>query len=182
MWWRFDFEDDVHVQLRERVRCWDDLSNNVFELLGVVVTAWIFVKELNVRPSYARDTILMRGNHTSALHWVSKCRGDKESRLGVLTRLLRCLEVGSGWWFDAFYVAGVDNSIADDISRWREEVIDDNLHAPRPDVAWCRQVLEPTGVELCSGILAATSSASLLRLRLKGLIRRVSGLGPLFGG
>ena len=97
-------------------------------------------------------------------------------------RLLGCLEVGSGWCFDASRVAGVDNSIADGISRWKEEVIDDNLHASRPDAAWRRQVLEPTGVELCYGILAASSSASLLRLRLKRLIRRVSGLRPLFGG
>ena len=95
-------------------------------------------------------------------------------------RLLGCLEVGSGWCFDALHVAGVDNFIADNISRWKE-VIDDNLNASRPDVAWRRQVLGPTGVELCSGILAASLSASLLRLCLKRLIRRVSGLDRFSG-
>ena len=124
----------------------------------------------------------MRGDNLSAVHWVSKCRGGKEPRSGALMRLLGCLQVGSGWCFDALHVAGVDNFIADGISRWKEEVIDGNLHASRPVVAWRRQVLGPTGVELCLGILAASSSASLLHLRLKRLIRRGSGLGPRFGG
>ena len=80
------------------------------------------------------------------------------------------------------YVAGVENTIADGISRWEPETTDGNLHASRPDVAWRRQVLGTTGVALCSGVLAASSSASLLRRRLTELIRKVSGLDPLFGG
>ena len=74
---------------------------------------------------------------------------EKGTRAGALMRLLGCLDVGSGRWFDAVHVAGVDNYITDGISMWKEEVIDDNLHASRPDVAWCRQLLGPTGVELC---------------------------------
>ena len=90
--------------------------------------------------------------------------------------------VGSGWCFDALYVAGVENTIADFISRWEPEDIDGNLRAFRPDVAWHRQVLEPTGAGVCLGVLAASSSVCQLRRRLTGLIRQVSGLGPLFGG
>ena len=41
--------------------------------------------------------------------------------------------------------------------------------------------MRPAGVELCSGVLAVSSSASLLRLRLKRLLCRVSGLGRLSG-
>ena len=97
-------------------------------------------------------------------------------------RLLGCLEVGSGWCFDALHVAGVENTIAEGISPWVPEAIDGNLHTSRPDVAWRRQVLGPAGVALCSGVLAASLSASQLRLRLSEFIRQVSGLGPLFGG
>ena len=75
-------------------------------------------------------------------------------------RRLGCLEVGSGWCFNALHVAGVDNTIAHGISRWEPEDIDGN-HAFRPDVAWRRQVLGPTGVALCLGVLAASSSASV---------------------
>ena len=97
-------------------------------------------------------------------------------------RLLGCLEVGSGWCFDALHVAGVENTIVDGISRWELEYIDGNLRVFRPDVAWHRQVLGPTGVALCFGVLAARSSVCQLRRRLTELIRQVSGLRPLFGG
>ena len=97
-------------------------------------------------------------------------------------RLLGCLEVGSGWCFDALHVAGVENAIADGISRWEMEDIDGTLRAFRPDVAWHRHVLEPTGIAICLGVLAASSSVCRLRRRLTELIRQVSGLGPLFGG
>ena len=42
-------------------------------------------------------------------------------------RLLGCLDVGSGWCFDALQVAGVENTIVDGISRWETEDIDGNL-------------------------------------------------------
>ena len=97
-------------------------------------------------------------------------------------RLLGCMEVGSGWWFDALHVAGVKHTIADGISRWTPEAIDGNLRTSRHDVAWRRQVLRIAGVALCSGVLAASVSASRLRRRLAEHIRQVSGLGTRFGG
>ena len=159
VWWRFEFDDDVRARLRATVRDWNDLSINVLELLGMVVMAWIFVTQSDARPSYARDTVLMRGDNMSAVQWVFKCRGGREPRSGALMRLLGCLEVGSGWCFDALHVAGVENAIADGISRWKPEDIDGNLRAFRPDVAWHRQVLEPTGVAVCFGVLACLSVA-----------------------
>ena len=41
VWCRFEFDDDVRAWLRATVRDWNDLSINVFELLGMVVAAWI---------------------------------------------------------------------------------------------------------------------------------------------
>ena len=38
-------------------------------------------------------------------------------------------------FFDALHVAGLENTIADGISRWEPEDIDGNLRAFRPDVA-----------------------------------------------
>ena len=182
VWWRFEFDDDMRARLRATVRDWNDPSINVLELLGMVVTAWIFVTQSDARPSYARDTVLMRGGNMSVVQWVSKSKGGREPWSGALMRLLGCLEVGSGWCFDALHVAGVENTIADGISRWELEDIDGNLRAFQPDVAWHRQVLESTGVTGCFGVLAASSSVRQLRRRLTELIRQVSGLGPLFGG
>ena len=63
-------------------------------------------------------------------------KGGKEPRSGgALMRLVGCLEVGSGWCFDALHVAGVENAVADGISPWEPEDIDGNLRAFRPDVA-----------------------------------------------
>ena len=95
-WWRFEFNDDVRARLRATVRDWNDQSINVLGLLGMIVTAFNFVTQSAARPSYARDTILMRGDNMSTLQWVPKCRGGKEPRSGALLRLLGCLEVGSG--------------------------------------------------------------------------------------
>ena len=164
----------------QQLRDWNDLSVDVLERLGMVVTALPFVTQSDVRPSYARDTILMRGENMSTIQWVPKCRGGRESLSRALMRLLECLEVSSGWCFDALHVAGVENTIADGISRWKPEDIDSKLHAFRPEVAWHRQVLGPTGVALCLGMLAASSPTSQLRRRLTEHIRQVSGLGRLF--
>ena len=115
----------MRARLRATVRDWNEqLSINVLELLGMVVTAWFFVTQSDARPSYARDTVLMRGDKMSAVQWVSKCRRGTEPRSGALMRLLGCLEVGSGWCFDALHVVGVENTIADGISRWEPEDID----------------------------------------------------------
>ena len=96
VWWRFEFDDNVRARLHATVTDWNDLSVKVLELLDMVVTAWIFVTQSDARPSYARHTVLMRGDNMSAIQWVSKCRGGKEPRSGALMRLLGCLEVGSG--------------------------------------------------------------------------------------
>ena len=70
VWWCFDFDKDVRTRLRATVRGWDDLSINVLELLGMVVTAWTFVTQSNKQPLYARDTISMRRDNMTAVHWV----------------------------------------------------------------------------------------------------------------
>ena len=82
VWWRFEFDDDVRARLRATVRDWNDLSIDVLELLGMVLTACIFVTQSDARPSYARDTILMRGDNMSAVQWVSTCRGGENPDQG----------------------------------------------------------------------------------------------------
>ena len=127
VWWRLEFDDGVRARLRATVRDWNHLSINVLELLGIVVTAWSFVSKSDAWPSYARDTISMRGDDMSAVQWVSKCRRGREPRPGALMRLLGCPEVGSRWCLDALHVLGVENTIADGISRWEPEDIDLSL-------------------------------------------------------
>ena len=181
-WWRMDFDEGVRTRLRQKVRGRDDLSINVLELLGMVVTAWAFVGQTGAEPMYQRESILMRGDNQSAIHWINQCRGGREPRSGALMRILGCLEVRSGWCFRARHVKGVNNVLADGISRWDRASIPSALRSCRPDIAWQEQDLGQAGTSLCSGILASSSSGGQLRDRLNALTTQVFGLGQNFEG
>ena len=57
------------------VKGWNDPSIKVLELLGKVSMAWMLATRSEILPSYAQDNILMRGDNTPGVHWVSKCSG-----------------------------------------------------------------------------------------------------------
>ena len=181
-WWRIDFTLEERSRLRERVQGRDDLSINVFELLAMVVTAWALTVHEEETPEYPGQSILMKGDNMSAVHWVNQCRGSKEPRSGALMRIMGVLEVRNGWRFRAKHIKGVANTIADGISRWDRNDIALNLHSCRPDVCWQEQLLGGAARALISGVLASSSSEMQLRTRLKELTRQVSGLGKSFAG
>lgn len=89
----------------------------------MVVGAWVFIVQSGMRPENARDGVRMMGDNSSSVVWVNKCRGKREPRSGVLMRMLGCLEVGSGSWFEALHVVVVENTMADGILRWEPESI-----------------------------------------------------------
>ena len=74
----------------------DDLSINVLDLLGMVVSAFVLVCSCADRPSATADCVLLRGDNEAAVHWVRRCRGGLETRSGALMGLLGVLEVSSG--------------------------------------------------------------------------------------
>lgn len=181
-WWRIDFPADVRARLRKRVCQRDDLSMNVFELLGMVVTAWAMTVHAGERPEYPGQSVLMRGDNMSAVHWVNKCRGAKEPRSGALMRMMGCLEMRNGWRFRAKHINGLANTLADGISRWQHEKIAANLRSYRPDICWQEQHLGREALDLTSEVLDASSSDDQLRNRLNAVTHRVSGLGVRFVG
>lgn len=172
----------MRSRVREKVNRRDDLSINVLELLGMVVGAWMFLIQAQTRPTYARDSIRLRGDNSSAVAWVNKCRGGKEPRSGALMRVLSYLEMGSDWHFDSRHIAGAKNTIADGISRWAYDSISERLRDAHPNVVGHEQALEPGAVELCTEVLAVSSSVDLLHRRLRELTHRVGGLGARFEG
>ena len=64
------FTKDIRARLRKRVCSRDNLSMNVFELLGMVATAWALTVHAGARPEYPGQSILMRWDTMSAVHWV----------------------------------------------------------------------------------------------------------------
>lgn len=181
-WWRIDFPEDIRVRLRQRVCKRDDLSMNVFELLGMVITAWALTVHAGDHPEYPGQSILMRGDNMSAVHWINQCRGAREPRSGALMRMLGCLEMRNGWRFRAKHIKGLANTLADGISRWKHDEITANLRSYRPDICWQEQQLGPEALDITSDVLASSSSDDQLRNRLEAVTRRLSGLGVRFAG
>ena len=70
-WWRIDSTEDIRVRLRKRVCPRNDLSMNVFEFLGMAVTAWALTVHAGARPEYPGQSILMRRD-MSAVRWVRR--------------------------------------------------------------------------------------------------------------
>ena len=79
-YWRMDFSDDVRQRLRRKAVSRDDLSINVLELLGMVVTAWAFTIDADSKPEYPGQSVLLRGDNRSSIHWCNRCRGPREPR------------------------------------------------------------------------------------------------------
>lgn len=118
----------------------------------------------------------------SAIPWMDRCKGGKESRSGALMRILACLEMDSGWCFRAKHVAGINNTLADGISRWQCASINASLREFRPDIDWQEQKLGFAGDAISPGVLASSTSATQLRSRLSILTRQISHFGPHFAG
>ena len=180
--WRIDFTEDIRARMRKRACSRDDLSVNVFQLLGMVVTAWALIVHAGARSEYPGQSILMRGDNMSAVHWVNKCRGIREPRSGALMRMLGCLEVRNEWQFRAKQIKGGANTLADGISRWKHDEIALKLHSYRPDICWQEQHLGQEALDLPSAVLASSSSDDQLRNRLNPNTHQVSGLDASFVG
>ena len=59
----------------------------------------------------------------NAVSWVNKNGGAKDRRAGPLMRLLGRMEITSGWRHIAKHIPGLDNTLADGISRWPEDKV-----------------------------------------------------------
>ena len=180
VYWRYELDDGERSRFcgsSKSVADENDISINVLELLGMVVSAWVLVSACAERPSVMGDCVLLRGDNEAAIQWVRRCRGGKEPRSGTLMRLLGVLELSSGWHFDAKHVRGIFNVAADGISRWDRASVLVNLRAVRPDIPWQEQELGGAGTSLCTSVLASNSCETPLRPRLNALIRGILAHG-----
>ena len=181
-WWRYDFDENLRARVRPKVFGRDDLSINLLELLVMTVTAWAFTVQAATSPDYPGASIFMRGDNSSGVHWVNRCRGDRELRSGAVMRMMGCVEMRSGWCFRAKHVKGVVNTLADGMSRWDRDFISAKLTAFRPDVNWQEQILREAGIGLITNVVASNTSADQLRTRLGVRTSRVADLGTRFAG
>ena len=92
-WWRCDLQEEERTRFKGSTsHNVDDLTINVLELLGMVISAFTLVVVEKARPKHPRDPVLLMGDNQSAIHWINRCRGGKEPRSGALMRIWELLE------------------------------------------------------------------------------------------
>ena len=157
----------------------DFIDINLLELMGVVVSAYVLVELTVDRPERKGEAVMMRADNTSAVGWVKKCRGGKKdnARVGALMRWLGVLESKGDWCFQAKHVPGVENTLADGLTRWREADIPNNLQRESPGTPWQVQKLGEKELRVCAGILREATHLEELEGRLGQLMRDVGGCG-----
>ena len=117
------------------------------------MTAWVVQMIVGDRPQTAGDAVLLRGDNVSAVSGVNKCGGAKDRRAGLLMRLLGRMEITGGWCHIAKHIPGLDNTLADGISRWPEDKVHENGTILTNDDGWKEENIQAHGRKIFSLLL-----------------------------
>ena len=96
----------------------DAVTINLLELGGMFMTAYVTQAILHDRPVMQGGPVLLRGDNMAAVSWINRCGGSHNRRASPALRLLGRLEITSGWSHDGKHIPGVQNVVAESISRW----------------------------------------------------------------
>ena len=96
--WRYDLPKELTAELERKAdrRETCTITIDLLELLGMVVTAWVMLELVGDRADEKGEVILMRGDNTAAVSWISRCGGARDKRACLLMRMLGCLEIKGG--------------------------------------------------------------------------------------
>ena len=108
MYWRYQLTEEVWLRT---VRGKRGESNRISIYILQVIT--IVMKGA---------TVLMRGENSSAVQCVPQGRKGGKSESRGTDEDIGALETKRGWCFQAKHVRGVDNSLADEITRRKERI------------------------------------------------------------
>ena len=97
------------------------------------------------RPDAADVPILMRGENMAAVSWVPRSSGAIAKRACLLMRVLERLELEGGLNHTAKHIPGVQNNLADEISRWPREILADKVREQTHSNDWREQSIGPRG-------------------------------------
>lgn len=75
----------------------DDVLSNVLQLLGMVMPACVMFVLGGRRPRRLADHVLLRGDNSSAVTGVNRCRGGKGPRSGALVRMSGVSKIAPEW-------------------------------------------------------------------------------------
>ena len=72
-----------------------EITINLLELYGTIITAFVVHIMLADRPTSEGKSVKMRGDNVSAVSWVNRCGGSRDRRAGILMRMLGRMEIES---------------------------------------------------------------------------------------
>jgi hypothetical protein len=204
IWWRLDWLDLMREGLekdwasfkrrlvgnkagkgaakeQKKLRKLNQLSINLFELLGMVVMGLVVIDQEGVRPRSSKEVhVRCVGDNETAIQRMHRRGAQGCLRASALMRVWSVLEVVSGFRFDAMHIAGVLNKIADAISRLVREEIPSLLNTlyPLPNqVAWREVQLTESTRRLCYETLASVTQRDQLLFLLEPHMERLGRLG-----
>ena len=70
-----------------------DITINLFEPCGMIVTAFVAQILLVDRPTSEGESVMMRGDIMSAVSWVNRCGGSHDRRAGILMIMSGGMEI-----------------------------------------------------------------------------------------
>ena len=85
MYWRYDLPTELTAELKRKAELNETrtITINLLDFLGMVVTAWVTLELVGDTPERDGDPVLMRGDNTAAVSWVSRCGGAREKCAGL---------------------------------------------------------------------------------------------------
>ena len=96
---------------------------------------------------------MMRGYNVAAVTWVNRCGGAMDKRVCLLMSMLGRLEIKGGWSHDAKHIPGVQNTLADGISRWARTEMVENIRELTNSDDWVQQSIGPRGGNMFDVVL-----------------------------
>ena len=136
------------------------ITINLLAILGKVVTAWVMLVLTGDRADEKGDPILMRGDNTAAVSWISRCGGAKDKRACILMRMLGRIKVKGGWTHSAEHISGVRNTLAACISLWPRVVLADKVRELTISDDWSEQDIRTRGKGIFDIVLLIKSILS----------------------
>ena len=132
---------------RETCSTCSSITINLLEMLGMVVAARVMLELVEEKADTKGDPILMRGDSTSAVSWISPCGGVRDKRACLLMmRMLGRLEIKGGCNHTAKHIPGVRNTLADGIiSRWPRVIRADKVRELTNSDDWSEQDIGTRG-------------------------------------
>jgi hypothetical protein len=146
---------------------------NETELAGMVVNAYVV---LVLRKQLGPDKcLLLLGDNTSAVAWITKAGTARNAAGGTFVRVLGLLSMVARASFKAQHVAGVENVLPDAISRFLVgKPTADGSPAPTLPAHWQEVVLPPA---LCAAVSGVLRGCYDLEPWLKLLREAMPGIG-----